>query len=95
MYEITLKLCFISSIYYFIVTVVIFWNLHIVFQVTLAQRQGTYYDDIDNGKAWDIIEFPEVISSHTVKILATSAYTTHNNGFVEVEFYGTECKCNV
>ena len=74
-----------------------FNNIHrltiwIQFQATLKQRQGTSQFDAANGKDWDVIEFAEVISSHTVKIIAISVYTTINNGFVEVEFYGTECK---
>ena len=62
------------------------------FQATLAQRQGINKEDT-SGKDWDIIEFAEVISSHTVKIVVMDVYTTAgNNGFVEVEFYGTECE---
>ena len=57
----------------------------------LAQRTGTTYADLD-GKDWDVFDLNNIYA-HNVKITAQSVYTTYNNGFVEVEFYGIEiCK---
>ena len=59
------------------------------YQVTLSQRQGTSYTDSTNGEAWDVFDL-DIKAAYMVTIVALSVYTQINNGFVEVEFYGTE-----
>ena len=62
----------------------------ITFQVTLQQRNGTGHNDV-TGKWWDTFGFDNYnIYASMVKIIALSVYTKVNNGFVEVEFYGTK-----
>ena len=56
------------------------------FQTTLTKRLGSSVSDATNGKWWDVLEYHAV--AQTVKIVADTVYATHNNGFVEVEFYG-------
>ena len=64
-------------------------HLLYVFQVTLSQRQGTFWTDSVNGRAWDVINISMV--AHTVKLLTHNTYSWNsysNPGFVEIELYG-------
>ena len=53
------------------------------------KREGTSQTDI-SAQIWDVFQFDFDIFARNVKLTAKSVYTSGNNGFVEIEFYGTK-----
>ena len=53
----------------------------------LTKNEGT--SSLDKA-VWDVRGFADVLTN-SVKVEVESVYTTHNNGFKEIQFYHDNC----